>query len=93
MKARKTLKKTGIVITEDLCQELRSLLDELKGYKNVESAWAWNVKVMAKDKYGKIHTIKYGSDWKTLFDNPHGGHTETDAGVEVPPQGPQQAPG
>ena len=47
---------------------------------------------MAKDKYGKIHTIKYGSDWKSLFDNPQGGHAETDAGVEVPSQGPQQAP-
>ena len=92
MKARKPLKKTGIVFTEDLCQELRSLLDELKGYRYVESAWAWNGKVMAKDKYGKIHTIKYGSDWKSLFDNPQGGHAETDAGVEVPPQGPQQAP-
>ena len=70
----------------------RVLLDELKGYRNVESAWAWNGKVMAKDKYGKIHTIKYGSDWKSLFDNPQGGHVETDAVVEVPPQGPQQAP-
>ena len=67
MKYRKNLKGTGIVFSEDLCKEMRELLKELHDYNGVESCWAWNGKLFAKNLAGKIFTIKYGSDWKNDF--------------------------
>ena len=67
MKCRKNLKGTGIVFSEDLCKEMRELLKELHDYNGVESCWAWNGKLFAKNLAGKIFTIKYGSDWKNDF--------------------------
>ena len=67
MKKRKLLKKTGIVFAEDLCNEIKTLYEEVRNHKNVDSAWAWNGKIFGKNKSGEIHTIRYGSQWKHLF--------------------------
>ena len=72
MKARKSLKGTGIVFGEDLCLEFRELQNEIRSHPNISDCWAWNGKLFAKSKGGKIITIKYGSRWQDkLLANDH----------------------
>ena len=70
MKKRKDLKGTGIVFAEDLCNDMKTLFEEVRDYEHVDTAWAWNGKIMGKDKSGKIHIMRYGSQWKQLFPEP-----------------------
>ena len=60
-------KKTGVVFAEDLCNEIKTLYEEVRNHKNVDSAWAWNGKIFGKNKSGEIHTIRYGSQLKHMF--------------------------
>ena len=69
MKNRKYLKGTGVSFTEDLCPDLQDIHDSIKGHINIQSVWAWNGRVQAKDKYDKIHTLSFGTDWLDFFDN------------------------
>ena len=64
MKAKKYLKGTGIVFGEDLRLEFRELQNEIRSHPNTSDCWAWNGKLFAKSKSGKIITIKYGSRWQ-----------------------------
>ena len=70
MKARKALKGTGIVFSEDLCKEMRDLFNDIKKHPNAESTWAWNGKLFAKDRANNVHVFKYGDDWKARLDRP-----------------------
>ena len=64
MRARKVLKGTGIVCSEDLCKEMRNLLKTAQKHDLVDSAWAWNGKIFVKDKSGSTVSVRYGDDWK-----------------------------
>ena len=87
MKNRKMLKGTGISFAEDLCSEMRGLYNEIRDFENVVSVLAWNGKIMAKNKSGDIHVIRYGSEWKHLFpernDEPES-HNTPDMNVDEP---------
>ena len=65
---RKYLKGSGVIFSEDLCPELQQIHDLVKGHINIQSIWAWNGKVHAKDKYDKLHTLNFGTDWIDFFD-------------------------
>ena len=69
MMQRRNLKGTGIVFEEDLCREYDDLLYNIKSHPNVSRAWSWNGKVMAEDRNGDRHTLKFGRDWVSFFDN------------------------
>ena len=67
MAERKNLKGSGITLSEDLCFELQQLEKEVSNHPGVQSCRAWNGKVLAKDKAGKVKPVKYGSDCKNKF--------------------------
>ena len=47
MKARRKLKSSGIVITEDLTQQNQSLLKETQKLQKVERCWSWDGRITA----------------------------------------------
>ena len=53
MKKRKDLKGTGIVFAEDLCNDMKTLFEEVRDYEHVDTAWAWNGKSWVKTSLGK----------------------------------------
>ena len=67
MKARKALKGTGIVLSEDMCSEMQALQRELQNHPGVSSTWTWNGKLFAKNLNGVISTIRYGKEWQSKF--------------------------
>ena len=52
-KKRKDLKGTGIVFAEDLCNDMKTLFEEVRDYEHVDTAWAWNGKSWVKTSLGK----------------------------------------
>ena len=67
MRARKALKGTGIVLSEDLCKEMRDLLGDIKKNDMSQSVWAWNGKLFVKPKSGvenDVISVRYGDNWK-----------------------------
>ena len=81
---RKYLKGSGISFSEDLCPDLQEIHDSVKGHINIQGIWAWNGKVQAKDKYNKIHTLTFGTDWLEFFDKlKPPGHTHS---TNIPPR-------
>ena len=82
---RKALKGTGVIFAEDMCKELQDLQKTVSGHPNVQSCWAWNGKVQAKDATGKVHNIRYGSNWQRYFSRPStedAGHEENGTSTE-----------
>lgn len=69
MKARRGLKGTGITFIEDLCKEMQELQKEVRAYQNTAACFAWNGKILAKDKQGNIVNIRYGSNWHNILDS------------------------
>lgn len=67
MKARRSLKGTGITFSEDMVSELQNLQKALEKHPGVEASWAWNGKIMAKDLSGKVKIVRYGSDIDKMF--------------------------
>ena len=67
MRARKMLKGTGVVFSEDLCKEIRDLLQNIKQHNLVDSAWALNGKIFMKPKSGNVKTVRYGDKWKDFL--------------------------
>ena len=53
MKKRKDLKSNGIVFAEDLCNDMKTLFEEVGDYEHVDTAWAWNGKSWVKTSLGK----------------------------------------
>ena len=45
MRARKKLKRSGIVIVDDLCKGMQELFNRIKQDTRVKSAWTWDGKV------------------------------------------------
>ena len=63
------MKGSGISFAEDLCKELQEIMDDLRGHPKIASIWAWNGKVIAKDRFDKVRTLWYGTNWVKFFDN------------------------
>ena len=70
MKSRKLLKGTGVTFSEDLNWEMQQLFREVRTSDLTEACWSWNGKIQAKNKAGKIITIRYGKEWRHLFEEP-----------------------
>ena len=70
MKSRKLLKGTGVTFSEDLNWEMQQLFREVRTSDLREACWSWNGKIQAKNKAGKIITIRYGKEWRHLFEEP-----------------------
>ena len=60
MKLRKTLKGSGMVITEDLCKGLVQVLNRLKNDKRVIQSWSWDSKIFAKTRNGQVVRVEWG---------------------------------
>ena len=71
MRARKSLKGSGVTFTDDMCRDMRTLLAKVKSHALIASSWSWNGKIFGKDKSGTIHTIRFGTEWwSKLKDTP-----------------------
>ena len=62
MKRRRLLKGTGIVIADDLCNDLVQTLNRLKSLPTVAKAWSCDGKLFAQlaDRDGSVIKVKYG---------------------------------
>ena len=69
MLQRKMLKGSGIFFEEDLCKEYEEILNDMRVHPFIDRAWSWNGKVMAQDKNGDKHYLRYGVEWNALFDD------------------------
>ena len=69
MLQRKNLKGTGVFFDEYNCPEYDDIINEMRSHRFIEKVWAWNGKVMAIDKKGNRHTLRYGINWSAFFDD------------------------
>ena len=99
MLQRKNLKGTGIIFDEYNCPEYDEIITSLRSHRFIEKVWAWNGKVMALDKNGDRHMIKYGIDWPAFFDeleaqprNTRRGPSSSQSQYTAPPPPPPPPP-
>ena len=67
IKMRRALKGSKISFAEDVCDEYRKLMGEVKEHPHVKQSWFTNGKLFAADDSGKKVQVKYGSNWKKDF--------------------------
>lgn len=67
MKARKTLKGSGIYINEDLTAEIHKLFNRVRNHRIIDQAWTWNGTVFGKNYEGEIHKVPYGKKVEEIF--------------------------
>ena len=60
MRNRKKLKGSGVVVADDLCQEIIKVYNRVRNDPRVKDAWTWFGKIFVKDEGGKIHKVSYG---------------------------------
>ena len=68
IRQRKMLKKSKIVMTDDLCLELGKVLNRLRNDDRVDNAWSWDSVLYAKRKSdSKIATVQWGETFDELI--------------------------
>ena len=67
MKARRALTDSRISFAEDMCWELQDLQKVVANPAGVQACWSWKKKIVAKDLCGKIKSVPYGNNWRSLF--------------------------
>ena len=59
--------KIGRTGHKDMCRELQDPQKDVANHAGVQACWSWNGKIVAKDLKGKIKSVRYGSNWQSLF--------------------------
>ena len=59
MKRRRVLKRSGIVIADDLCNGLVNTFNRLKKHPDCSKAWSWDGQLFAELKTGPVVKVRW----------------------------------